>query len=148
MIVKATRTERVVRQPSQRPPLVRSARDPRTLSAPTYSELMVEVAAGRVRQYRELIRRAAAGWTLTRNDGEEVSRLLLQLELPAWSFPRDVAAARAFWEAATEHRMQELAWLHPHLFADPHTWAKARRGEREKRRRVLRDIGRAVAEGK
>lgn len=114
-------------------------------AAPTVSDLVLERSVEQLEQYRELVRKTAAGWSLSEDEGTEVSRLLALLELPSYVFPRDVDATRRMWAADSEHRERELVWVYPHLFADRRQWAELRRAERGQRRRILAELRTATA---
>lgn len=113
-------------------------------SVPSVGEILLEHVAERLEKYREYVRKAAGGWSLSHAEADEVDELLLELELPAWCLRRDVDATRNMWATTSEHRRVELAWLFPHLFADRRHWAELRRAERGARRRIMAQLREAV----
>lgn len=114
-------------------------------SAPTVAEILLERVVDRLEQYRGYVHRSASGWALSREEADDIEKLLRELELPSWSLRRDVDALRNMWAAETDHRKLELAWMFPHLFSAGRQWAELRRSERGARRRVMAELREAMS---
>jgi len=112
---------------------------------PTFAELSLERLETMMLEYRDLVSKAASGWTLAKVDRRRAVQVLHRVGLQSWVFDRDIAAARAMWEAQTDYRKRELLVCHPHLFAELRQWATLHQAERSRRRQVLAEIRQAVA---
>jgi hypothetical protein len=117
-----------------------------TVVAPSLADLVLDRVVEQLGRYREIVQRAASGWTLTEPEAQEAGKLLELLELPTWCLRRDVGAVRAMYAEDNERRRLELLWVYPHLFGDRRQWAELRRDDRAKRRRIMADIRRAMAD--
>lgn len=114
----------------------------------SFAELVLERVVESLGQYRQLVERGATGNPLEEHEADEVGRLLRELGLPAWCYPRDVRAWGVMKDTTSDHRRRELLWIYPHLFGEPRQWAELRRAERASRRRIMAQLREAVSVGK
>ena len=93
------------------------------MTAATVADALVERLVERLDRYRVFVSRAAAGELLQAESAEELSQIMGTLRLPPYAWRRDVRLwARA--RSARQYSREELALLHPHLFADAAEWVK------------------------
>jgi len=109
-----------------------------TAEPPTFSDIARQHLRDCVGLYRALVCRASQAETLTPNQMNLARKCQRRMNLPEWSWRRDVIAAVRMAGTVNDHVRDELVAEYPHLFEEAETWARRHMDleERQRRRRM------------
>jgi hypothetical protein len=107
-----------------------------TAEPPTFSEIAQRHLRDHVMLYRSLVCRASQAESLTANEMNYARKCQRRMNLPEWSWRRDVLAAVRMAGIVSAHVQAELVAEYPHLFENADAWARRRMATMERRRQM------------